>query len=44
MSDIPDITTSMTRDKVDLALDIAVFKHDGGVGEKKRKIVLSFWK
>ena len=44
LSDIPDITTRMTRDEVDLALGIAVSKHDAGVGEKKRKVVLSFWK
>jgi hypothetical protein len=29
----------MTRDKVDLALGIAVSKHDGDVGEEKRKSV-----
>jgi len=34
----------MTRDEVDLALNVGISKHGAGVGEKKRKSVLSFWK
>ena len=43
-SDVPDITASVTRHEVDFALNVAVSKHGVDVEEKRRKMVLIFWK